>query len=235
MSIAEKSVISTENAQAIFENQQRVFDKGYEKGTMPIYNMGRIDYAWQSAIFPENTELTLHLKKVAKENSYAFPYSSNLKYLKLIADNVDETQTYSFNYFARECEHLEVLDLTEYARNISSFNYFVYSCKNLKSILGALDISTCTLNSNPFTLCSSLEDIEFVPNTIKSSISFSNCQKLTNKSKQSIFEGLGTVETAKTLTLHSSLKILQSQVDSAYAKGWTIAGGTVVSEEEYYG
>ena len=50
----------------------------------------------------------------------------------------------------------------------------------------------------------------------------------------SIINGLAVVETTRTLTLPTNLKILQSQVDSANAKGWTIAGGKVVSEEEYY-
>lgn len=87
----------------------------------------------------------------------------------------------------------------------------------------------------PFYGAEKLEDVRIVPETIKVGTNLSLCKMLSAESKQSIFDGLATVETAQTLTLHANAKILQSQVDSANAKGWTVAGGTVVSEEEYYG
>lgn len=99
-----------------------------------------------------------------------------------------------------------------------------------------LDYSSVTAsNINGFSNCIALVEVRFVANSIKYSISFVNCSKLSTDTRQSIFDGLATVDTAQTLTLHNDVKILQSQVDSANAKGWTIAGGTVVSEEEYYG
>jgi hypothetical protein len=85
-----------------------------------------------------------------------------------------------------------------------------------------------------FNSAASLRDVSFVAETIKVSIAFSS-PVLSDESIQSIFDGLATVTTAQTLTLNANLKILQSQVDAANAKGWTVAGGTVVSEEEYYG
>ena len=80
-----------------------------------------------------------------------------------------------------------------------------------------------------------LENLKIVPETIHNSITFVWCTKLTAESTQSIFDGLAIVTTAQTLTLPPNLKILQSQVDDANAKGWTVAGGTIVSEVEYYG
>ena len=79
-----------------------------------------------------------------------------------------------------------------------------------------------------------MREIRFVENSISIPLTFTS-SNLSPDSKNSIFNGLATVETAMTLTLPANLKILQSQVDSANAKGWTVAGGTVVSEEEYYG
>ena len=96
-----------------------------------------------------------------------------------------------------------------------------------------LDLSSSTSNSM-FGSCGALVYVRFVPNSIQKNISFNSCNNLSNDTKQSIFDGLAPVETAQTLTLRSTLKILQSQVDSVNAKGWTVAGGTVVSEEEYY-
>lgn len=134
-----------------------------------------------------------------------------------------------------------------------------YQCSNLKYIKG-MNTSKCIRMNQVFSSCpvevieepfdlSSLKKdayhhsfrnatnlIEFraVPNTIFIDIEFGS-RKLSNESKQSIFDGLAIVTTTQTLTLPPTLKILQSQVDSANAKGWTVAGGTVVSEEEYYG
>ena len=88
--------------------------------------------------------------------------------------------------------------------------------------------------SSAFQKASALVEVRFVTGTIKVSILFTSAL-LSAESIQSIIDGLATVETAQTLTLPANLKILQSQVDSANAKGWTVAGGTIVSEEEYYG
>ena len=118
--------------------------------------------------------------------------------------------------------------------NVTGWYRAFYKCYNLKSVK-TLDFSSATYIDDMFWGCGSLEEVRFVPETIKVSISFVYCSLLTAESIQSIVDGLATVTTAQTLTLPANLKILQSQVDSANAKGWTVAGGTVVSEEEYYG
>ena len=252
MSVAEKSVISAENAQTIFENQQRVhdaalskgyqdglsqgyedgYDIGYTVGSIPILCLTKTEGIWQEAIFPENTELVLRFDKVRTPHQL-FKNAKNIKSVKLVAPG---SASYSLQEFIRGCETVEIIDFTEYNVKPTSIYMAFYFARKLKSILGALDLSECTITTYAFDGNNGLlEDIEFVPNTIKLSISFSAHKLLTNKSKQSIFDGLATVETAQTLTLHANLKILQSQVDSANAKGWTVVGGTVVSEEEYYG
>lgn len=98
-----------------------------------------------------------------------------------------------------------------------------------------LNFSGVTLSSiNPFQRCYELREVRFCEGSIFKSLTFTNCEKLSTNTIQSIFNGLATVGTTQTLTFHSNLKILQSQVDDANAKGWTVAGGKVVSEEEYY-
>ena len=217
------------------EGYEQGYTQGYEKGSMPIYYLQTMDFTWQKAVYPQNTDLVIRIQKPKANHNAMFSNSRNIKTLKMICD--DKSVVVDLSQFVRTSEELEVLDLTEYNRNISSLYYFAYCADNLKTILGALDLTNCTDTRHAFTMSygkGSLEDIEFVPNTIKISIDFGYCSKLTNKSIQSIFDGLATVETAQTLTLYSSLKILQSEVDSANAKGWTVVGGTVVSEEEYY-
>lgn len=107
-------------------------------------------------------------------------------------------------------------------------------CKVLETIQESLNFSKITSNVNCFRETISLVNVRFVPESIKISITIPS-PVLSAESIQSIIDGLATVETAQTLTLNANLKILQSQVDAANAKGWTVAGGTVVSEEEYYG
>lgn len=111
--------------------------------------------------------------------------------------------------------------------------YDLFLSSAIETIQEPLNISNVTKAGNAFS-CDNLKDIRFVAKCIKTSTIFTS-PVLTDESIQSIFDGLATVETAQTLTLHKDSKILQSQVDSANAKGWTVAGGTVVSEEEYYG
>jgi hypothetical protein len=86
-----------------------------------------------------------------------------------------------------------------------------------------------------FQYATNLVNITF-EGVIGKSISFTHSSRLSDESVENIIECLAdlTGGTAQTLTFHKDVKLLQSQVDSANAKGWTVAGGTVVSEEEYY-
>ncbi len=121
------------------------------------------------------------------------------------------------------------------AVSVSTFWYLFDGCTSLETV-ELMQIGENAQNAtNSFNNCKALKNIRFVPNTTKVSIAFAQSSKLTTESVQSIFDGLATVTTAQTLTLNANTKILQSQVDAANAKGWTVAGGTIVSEDEYYG
>ena len=136
------------------------------------------------------------------------------------------------------CTSLEILDLSSWAGiKFTNVNGLFRYCSNLKTLnLSGWDLSYITTLYDWFDGNGNLEDL-ILDNTVLFSASFSvsGCPKLTKESIAGIFNALPTITTAKTLTLHANAKILQSQVDSANAKGWTVAGGTVVSEEEYYG
>ena len=138
------------------------------------------------------------------------------------------------------CSSLVILDLSSWASQSPTFtgvNGLFRYCGNLKTInLSGWDLSHLTSIYDWFDGNSSLENV-ILDNTTLFSASFGvrGCQNLTLESLTAIFNALPTVTTTKTLTLHANHKILQSQVDSANAKGWTVAGGKVVTEEEYYG
>lgn len=137
------------------------------------------------------------------------------------------------NLFATT-KNLEEVTLNFSTKNVTHFNV-AFQASTARKIIGILDFSSATNVMSMFNGSSNLEEVTFAQNTLSVSMSLAQSSKLTADSVQSIIDGLATVETAQTLTLSANAKILQSQVDSANAKGWTIAGGTVVSEEEYYG
>ena len=189
----------------------------------------------------DGTEGTVEEKveQVIDKAEYGKSIVDNLSQISFVG-NVNMPETIEFDciniLYLQQCFYgargvkTVLLKNTHNVRNMSQVIY-----NSLIETIGVLDLSSIGNGglSSPFSGCPQLANIEFVPNTIHFSVAFTS-EKLTAESKQSIFDGLAPVTTAQTLTLPSTLKILQSQVDSANEKGWTVAGGTVVSEEEYY-
>lgn len=129
--------------------------------------------------------------------------SPNDTILKRVTFNVDTSKaTFVTNMF-RGCEALETIDGTPL---------------NFSSITG---VSINFLNS-----CTSLVDIRFAPNTIKSSIDFRSCPNLSADTIQSIIDGLAdlTGGTAQTLTLHATVggKLTDEQKATITAKNWEL-------------
>lgn len=100
---------------------------------------------------------------------------------------------------------------------------------SLKYIIGELDFSAITdadgINA-AFKGCTSLIEVEFSKECINSNISFLQSSQLSDKSIQSILDGLANVSETRTLTLHSEVyaKLTEEQKQSAIDKGWTITG-----------
>lgn len=98
----------------------------------------------------------------------------------------------------------------------------MFSGSSIEIIEEPLDISQVTNTANAF-VCAELIEIRFVSGTIKLSLNFSNCSKLSAESIQSIIDGLATVTTAQTLTLNSAIILTDAQKATITAKGWTLA------------
>jgi hypothetical protein len=145
--------------------------------------------------------------------------------------NCGQSQTCT-NLFSG-CQSLKFVYGLDLGKGVN-LSYIFKNCVLLETIQEPLNFSSATNTKEIFYGCIALKNARFKENSIKVSITIPS-PVLSAESVQSIFDGLAPVETAQTLTLDANLKILQSQVNSANAKGWTIAGGTVVSEEEYYG
>lgn len=131
---------------------------------------------------------------------------------------------------------LKRLTLNIDTQKVTNWNYTFAGLVALETIDGMpLNFSSSTSGTNTcFNNDENIKSFRVVANSIKTNFVIAKSSGLDTDTIQSIFDGLATVDTAQTLTLHNDVKILQSQVDSANAKGWTVAGGTVVSEEEYY-
>lgn len=191
---------------------------------------------WNTEPIPIVEELTINAPKINVSNTQTcmgqmFHYNYGVK--KVILNMPDGCQHMESTFSRTQMEEI-VLNFS--TKNIINYgSAFIGS--TVKKIIGVLDFSSATSVNSMFQQCDKLEEVTFGPNTLSLSIGLAYSSKLTSESIQSIFDGLATLEegVTRTLTLPSNAKILQSQVDSANAKGWTVAGGKVVSEEEYYG
>lgn len=225
------------------------FNKGFEK---------------QQAfgVFNTSSVQTLNLKSVNSTNSNNMfancLFLNDLQFEEMILANLNSTFSCCISLTTIDCSKitpsgtlinaffgcssLKTLDLSSWASQCSTFtsiNGLFRFCNKLKTInLSGWDLSRFTIIYDWFDGNESLENIILNDATLFSaSFSVAKCLKLNSESIVAIFNALPTLAegTTKTLTLNANHKILQSQVDSANAKGWTVAGGKVVSEEEYYG
>jgi hypothetical protein len=92
----------------------------------------------------------------------------------------------------------------------------------LETIDEPLNFQSVTNNSNAFSKCYKLKNIQFVKETIKLSLSFAWSNLLSAGSVQSIIDGLATVTTAQTLTLNSAIALTDEQKATIQTKGWTL-------------
>ena len=220
MSIADKLI-------KIAEKEQKVYDAGYQKGKSEGgdsdaayeegytegYAQGKAEDLFQHATyynglfrgskFPPNFDLIAKMNLAdawSTDMSMMFYNATNLKSIKLI-DESGFNGASSVSSAFRGIASLKTVDLTEFIRKFSRVDWLCLGSSNLKSIYGALDFSECTTATLWINGADALEDIEFVPNTIKISIDFYWCAKLTKASLTSIINGLSADTSGLTVTL----------------------------------
>lgn len=207
------------------------YEDGYNKGNV-LYYASTLSNMFAGVVFPENYECVIKVKaSTLSTNPFVniFNNATNLKSIKMISEtrdvviNVERFNAVLYN----STKTLELVDFTEFNKKFSSLFNMFYNQTKLKTILGAMNLSSCTNTTNAFSSCSALEDIEFEKGTIKISISFAKCSLLTNASIQSIIDGLADLTGAatQTLTVHST--VYQKIVDNGWdveitAKNWTL-------------
>ena len=128
------------------------------------------------------------------------------------------------NRLFQSCPNLKFLYGVD-TSSCANCTYFLSGCSSLETIQIPFDFSLVTQNASSFNGCVALKNIRFVAECIKLSISFSSSSLLSDESIQSIIDGLATVETAQTLTLHADVKakLTQTQLDTITSKNWSVA------------
>lgn len=215
--------------QEILEAVEALPDKGEAQGIDPLYYATKVGGLFVNAVFPDGTDLVLRFQKppnpvneITGAMYQTFKFATGLKSVKIITD--DFASPWRLSQTFRENSSIEVVDLTECSRNITQLDYTFYLASSLKSILGALDLSECTSITYGFHAVA-LQDVEFVPGTVKVSIRFPSAY-LTEASIESIIDGLAdlTGGTAQTLTLNGvGAKLTDAQKARITAKNWTLA------------
>jgi hypothetical protein len=121
---------------------------------------------------------------------------------------------------------VEYIDLSKCRVKPTDFTSAFSSNQTLKSIKGNLDLSECTKTTSAFFNDTALEEMSFVPQSIKLSIDFYWCAYLTPATVDSIIDGLAdlTGGTAQTVSFHSTVmeRMTTEQIDKIIAKNWAL-------------
>lgn len=165
----------------------------------PFYYATSFSGAFYGSTFPDNYDFVLKVRKAPANMANAFMRSTGVKTIKLISE--DNSNIIDANACFREVKTIETVDLSEYNCKVKAGQYMFFQASSLKSIYGALDFTDCANTTQWLNGAPLLEDIEFVPNTIKISTPFNWCSKLTKTSITSAINGLDNIVTGQTITL----------------------------------
>ena len=210
-------LIAPENMPTEIENIQ----SGGEDWVNQITTYANLFYLRE---FPEGYNLVIKFNDFAQPDlSQMCAYTRNLNSVKIkgtVINNAAVNRTFRNS-------HVKTIDLTECIIKSSNKNAqeTFFACYYLHTIIGTIDFSQCSGFTNTYSSCSELVNVEFLPNNIFYSISFAQSPLLSNESIQSIINGLATVETAQTLTLHADVKakLTESQIAQITSKNWNLA------------
>ena len=221
MSIADQLKIAKADLDAVYEAGKKAGGGG--GGGFDVFKyVTAPNRMFYRAVFDPGTELVVNMPSLVDGNiSEMFRIASGIKKLTLI---VPMDGTYNASYFVYDTKTqysmLEELHLPNGIK-FSNFSNFAQYNSFLKTVSGSIDLSESTNNDNCFTHCPELIDIEFVPETIKKSISFAQSGKLSDASIASILGGLSPAVSGQTLTVHPDVaaKITETDVTS---RGWAL-------------
>lgn len=193
---------------------------GFDLGALPMYYIKSLNAMFMGTIFAENTELIVKMLQCNTLN-YAFTNTQNIKKLVL---TIETPATIPWSMVFSSMKGVEYIDLSKCRVKPTDFTSAFSSNQTLKSIKGNLDLSECTKTTSAFFNDTALEEVSFVPQSIKLSIDFYWCAYLTPATVDSIIEGLAdlTGGTAQKVTFHSDImdNLTPAQMNAMTAKNW---------------
>ena len=178
--------------------------------------------------FPEETHLVLEYGdgfKGQMSNTFQYTGSSKIKSIKIIGKRVENV---IINHTFGACS-AELIDLSEcqLVCGTNAVQGTFSTCSNLIEIKGVIDFSKVASLLNVFTVCAKLKEVTFLKNNLYKDIQFAQSPLLSDRSIQSIIDGLAdlTGGTAQTITLHADVKakLTESQISQITSKNWTLS------------
>ena len=208
------------------------FDAGYNEGqeNMPnlIEQASVVQFPNCNVFGKAEVELNLGEQLTTLANFITVTTESNkntiLEHLTITCSGLPKSMQnfMNCNYQYRDTV-LKKITLNFNTENVTNFSNTFNCLTALEEIDGTpLDLSLATNVSNIFNYNLALKEVRFKANSIKLSIYFAASSLLSTISLQSIIDGLATVTTKQTLTLHSSVSVTDEQVVSASGKNWEI-------------
>lgn len=173
---------------------------------------------------------------------------ANYFFSGITAPKLPKTNFINATDFTSFCDSANIQEIDYYINSCKGTGFVnaFYLCKaktikgiNLESATGVnnmfrsalvetieepLNFSKVTSFGTPFWQCSTIINISFVKESIHYSFPIAHTSKLSAESIQSIIDGLATVDTTQTLTLHSSVvdKLTDEQLEIIANKNWTV-------------
>lgn len=191
-------------------------------------------YAWTISLLPSEFATEKIILNLDNANTLASLWYANnptqanqcVKYIEVNCPRKVVSLQHAFSSAYNKDKLLERITLNVDTSASNAFIRVFGYLSSLKIIDGTpLNFSSATSVTNCFQECYALEEVRLAEGTLAKTITFSWCSLLSDASIQSIIDGLATVETAQTLTLHATVKakLTEEQIAQITAKNWTLA------------
>lgn len=179
----------------------------------PLYYAKIKAFQWAHVAFSEGFDLVMNVRDKPEDMNALLTGTTGIKTVTLICE---AEGTVSYAQLIREST-AEILDITDFKPIPTSIAYFVYNSKSIVSILGELDLSSCTVATSAFANATALKAIGFKERTISISLDFHYCKNLSAESIYSIFMGCA-LEGSFTITF-PPYETIKSVYDAVYGEG----------------
>ena len=154
-----------------------------------------------------------------------FQSTKNLVSVKLTGNGGTCSTSGMFRY----SNYIKKIDFSECNFQFGNWYMAFSNCYALEEIIGELVDSSGLWNNNftnAFNSCSELKEVRFAKDAIFNTVKFTNSDKLSDASIQSIIDGLKdlTGATTQTLSFHKDVgaKLTPEQKAAITAKNWTL-------------